>query len=182
MADRVTCRLKTDGWEKTLRKLKRQAIDPQGFVALALGDVARQEAEPGMREKTPRDDGDAQAAWKTETPKFKRSKAYIEIVNAVRAESGDFYAVFLEHGTLGRRKKKLKKGTEERRRQKLAKAGAGSRYAATLESSGGIKPRRMVRKTLNEIRKRGSVPKAMQKHLQRSIRDLRREVRSVSSG
>lgn len=117
---------------------------------------------------------------------------YLNIINK------EPYVRLLEYGTLGRRKKKLKARTLERRREKVdvidrrsrgknrAKDLAGhsmsrqKRFEKLWASKGGIKPKRMVSRTIRELRAKGSVPKAMQRHMQKNIIALSRDVRRVS--
>lgn len=176
MADKVSARLSVGKWNNFLEGMKSAAVGHNGIVALALKEVADDEALPSMRDKTPEDTGKAKRGWVVGGVRMGRSP-YINIVNKVH------YVRLLEYGTLGRRKKKLKANTLDRRRQKMAKAdakGTGGKYRATLDSKGGIKPKRMVSRTIRELRFKGSVPKAMQRHMQKNIIALSRDVRRVS--
>lgn len=168
MADKVTARLQTGNWDRFLDGMKDMAVGQNGIVALALKDVADDEALPSIRDKTPVDTGKAKRGWKAGSV-HTGHKPYINIINKVP------YVRLLEYGTLGRRRKKLKEGTLSRRRQKAAKGG--ERYERLLGSKGGIKPQRMVGRTIRELRAKGSVPRAMQRHMKRGVIELRRDVR-----
>lgn len=114
-------------------------------------------------------------------------QTYVNLINK------EPYVRLLEFGTLGRRKKKLKDRTLARRRQKagvLTERGArrlktmgrtaaepSSRAVRLWESKGGIKPYRMVGRTIRELRAKGSVPLAIQKRMKKSALSLRRDVR-----
>lgn len=188
MADRVTARLKVDDFNRALDQLKRQAIDPRGFVALALKDVAKNDALPSIRDRTPVDTGRAKRSWKLGHVHLRRKQPYINLIGKDLSGADDFYLPFLEYGTLGRRKKKLKEDTLSRRRQKTTlkrtKKGriSAAQFQSLHESLGGIRPYRMVGGTFRLLRKNQSVAKAMQFHLRRNVRDLKRDVRGVTSG
>jgi hypothetical protein len=177
VADKVSCRLQTGNWDRFLDGLKSAAVGHDGIVALALKDVADEEALPSIRNKTPVDTGKAKRGWRVGQVRLGR-KPYINIINRVP------YVRLLEYGTLGRRRKKLKEDTMARRRQKTSKALArstegGVRYLGYLGSKGGIKPKRMVGRTIRELKAKGSVPRALQRHMKRSVIELRRDVRRI---
>lgn len=175
MADKVTARLQTGNWDRFLDGMKDMAVGKNGIVALALKDVADDEALPSIRDKTPEDTGKAKRGWRVGSV-HTGHRPYINIINKVP------YVRLLEYGTLGRRKKKLKEGTLSRRRQKMEKAekaGRGAQYQGVLGSKGGIKPKRMVGRTIRELRAKGSVPRAMQRHMKRGVIELRRDVRRI---
>jgi len=173
VADKVTARLHTGNWDRFLDGMKDMAVGKNGIVALALTDVADDEALPSIREKTPFKTGRARRAWRRGAVRT-GNRPYLNIINK------EPYVRLLEYGTLGRRKKKLKEDTLSRRRQKMEKAekkGTAGKYAATLGSKGGIKPKRMVGRTIRELRAKGSVPRALQKHMKQGVMSLRRDVR-----
>jgi len=188
VADKVSCRLQTGNWDRFLDGMKDAAVGQGGMVALALVDVADDEALPSIRDKTPFKTGRARRAWKRGPVKLGR-RPHLNIINR------EPYVRLLEYGTLGRRKKKLKEDTLSRRRQKvdvidrrskkknrLKDLGAYSisrqkRFEKLWASKGGIKPMRMVARTIRELKAKNLVPLALQKRMKQSVVSLRRDVR-----
>ena len=117
---------------------------------------------------------------KTEKEQRKKAEKLKRILNKFKEAKKTLEREYAAEATAKGRKKKLKEDTLTRRRQKMVKAeaaGRGAQYQAVLASKGGIKPKRMVRRTFRELRAKGSVPLALQRHMKRSVGELRRDVR-----
>ena len=137
--------------------------------------VVKERLLPSVRERTPvGETGEARAGWKIgKEGETKRGKLFIEVVNPV------FYIRFLEFGTLGARKKKLKKGTLKARKGKSAAGKKTVWWGSGLSGQGGIKPIRMLGTTMRDLRAKRAVPSALNEMFRKGVQQAKREAESV---
>ena len=170
--DRVTLNFKTKRFEGFVTTLLVEMLGRGRLTQKAINKVIDQELLPAVRARTPvGETGNARAGWKRgKEGKDRKGRVFSEVTNKV------FYIRFLEFGTLGARKKKLKEGTLARRRQKAAKGG---RFAAAGWSSGGIRPIGMLRTTIRELRAKNAVHAELEKMLHVGMNRAKREAESI---
>lgn len=166
--DRVTLTFKTKRFEGFATTLLAEMLGRGRLTQKAINRVIDRELLPAVRARTPvGETGNARAGWKRgKEGKDRKGRVFGEVTNKV------FYVPWLEFGTLGARKKKVKKSTLTRRRQKYAK---GHRFAATGWGSGGIRPIGMLKTTIRELRAKNAVHAELEKMLRVGINRASRQ-------
>lgn len=165
--DRVTLTFKTKRFEGFATALLAEMLGRGRLTQKAINRVIDQELLPAVRARTPvGETGNARAGWKRgKQGKTRKGRVFSEVTNPV------FYVPWLEWGTLGARKKKLKKGTLGARRGKART----SRFAASDWKSGGIRPIGMLKTTIRELRAKNAVHQELEAMLRVGINRASRQ-------
>ena len=167
--DRVTLTFKTKRFEGFATALLAEMLGRGRLTQKAINQVIDQELLPAVRERTPvGETGNARAGWKRgKEGKDRKGRVFSEVTNPV------FYIPWLEFGTLGARKKKLKKRTLIRRRQKAARGK--KTVGAGLSGEGGIRPIGMLKTTIRELRAKNAVHRELEAMLRVGINRASRQ-------